>query len=1094
MVIQELQNSTYLAEALFFPEISRFNDQLLTLQEAFGHTILEFYKNLNGIDIYHRHYSGEPQIKEINVTITPPKKNSSIFPHPQQITFQFIYWFHESGFHRAYLPALSIQTVGKSKQELEQHLEMEIFMTLHPYGNKFEFESLFWVQRIKKIHLIKKTTPVEYEGRLHKKANKTSSLESRMKKKLDTFSSKQLMKAFEYEKIYTSLAKRLKKHHRENILLIGPSGVGKTALTHELIRNRFKLNLKDAHFYGTNGAQIVSSSDDGYGGWQKLCQDICNFCTKQPHLILVLGNLFELMNVGQGSHIKQSVADFFKPYIYKGQIQIIVECTKEQFALMEQQDARFVNLFKFVHVDPPDDNTLRLILDQYAKRLDQYHHVQFEETAMEMIFNLLKRFSFYSAMPGKAIHFMDKLSLTLENHHVITQTHVIESFARETGLPLFIIDESNKMDVNQVEKWFSTRLIGQKHAVEQILHQIMLIKAGLNARSKPICSLLFIGPTGVGKTELSKLLAKFFFGSVDRITRFDMSEYSNPLSIHRLIGGGAQSTEGLLTSKIREKPFSVLLFDEIEKAHSQLFDLLLQVLGEGRLTDMNGDIADLTNTIIILTSNLGSHVFQKDRPGFGKMTSRKSLMDDIFDEVNSFFRSEFINRIDRIVPFYPLDQQSLEWIARRELKQIETRDGFSKNRIQMKYDSAVFAWLSKKGFDPKYGARPLKRCIERYVLLPLSEIINNNLIKHKGTTSTVRLQIVDNELKTLLEPIPKKGHPKKTLDKQKTNHLEAITSLRRKLQKVLSSVEFNNFLDKMYYYTKRMNQVHQKMKKKGAFVSEKEHHFIQDAPEMIQLNDWILRLYHDLCRLEKQHLLHRYYPDQHLIDNNIILETYEHEWKDFLFKYFAFKHKEENRAYLFFYGLFKDEVKTTMMSIVNSYKRVLGCFSERVSLYVIKKFEQSKIQVKVEQIQDLNKIANQLPQHLLGIMIHAKGNGIKEIFRPGYGFHRIIKKNNLYFYIENRTDEFFTENNKLIRSGTFTKGICNIPRVRQCLTHHWTNKPSSPIIRSYDFDEGMIEDKQFKMNIPFNKEELPEGLVQFVNKTVYKRCMKLFDL
>ncbi len=300
---------------------------------------------------------------------------------------------------------------------------------------------------------------------------------------------------------------------------------------------------------------------------------------------------------------------------------------------------------------------------------------------------------------------------------------MIAAFSRETGLPAFMLDPDVPLDLPEARQWFAKRIIGQEQAVDLVTDLLATVKAALTRPRRPIASLLFIGPTGVGKTELAKALAEYFFGDRNRLTRFDMSEFASPMAAERL-AGGAFGAEGLLTAKVREQPFSVILFDEFEKAHWGFFDLLLQVLGEGRLTDAAGRLGDFSNAIVVMTSNLGAEAFARGTFGLGKGSGYPDPERHFTDEVRGFLRPELFNRIDRIVPFLPLDAAMIARIAERELMIIRQRDGFRLRGLSLDLTRASMQYLIQTGYDVRYGARPLKRALERQLLAPLSQALN----------------------------------------------------------------------------------------------------------------------------------------------------------------------------------------------------------------------------------------------------------------------------------------------------------------------------------------------------------------------------------
>jgi DNA polymerase III delta prime subunit len=388
----------------------------------------------------------------------------------------------------------------------------------------------------------------------------------------------------------------------------------------------------------------------------------------------------------------------------------------------------------------------------------------FSPEAIDEVERLHRRFATYSAFPARPIRFLQNLrrdvaanrpgknwidgsvnntlteeaspksahtnpmDVTISDAPVISAQDVAAAFSSETGLPMWMLDDRVRLDLDAAERWFSSRVIGQPESVGLIVNLLATLKAQLNREHRPLASFLFIGPTGVGKTEMAKTLAEYMFGAAgaadSRMIRIDISEYADPYAVQRLIGGSATS-EGVLTARVREQPFAVVLLDEFEKAHDSLFDLLLQVLGEGRLTDAAGRVADFRNCIIIMTSNLGASTFARGSVGFGMTQADVAMARDHFEKaVRGFVRPELFNRIDRIVPFAPLDRETARKVVARQLHLIRQRDGLKYRRVTLTAGEDVVDYLLEHGFETRYGARSLKRVMERELLAPLSERFN----------------------------------------------------------------------------------------------------------------------------------------------------------------------------------------------------------------------------------------------------------------------------------------------------------------------------------------------------------------------------------
>ena len=346
------------------------------------------------------------------------------------------------------------------------------------------------------------------------------------------------------------------------------------------------------------------------------------------------------------------------------------------------------------------------------------------EPGLEMLDRLHRRWAGYSAYPGRPLRFLRNLTAQRDakqggDHMTIGPAEVVAAFSQETGLPRFLLDESAPLDLDRTSRWFNQRVLGQPEPVRLLVDLLAAVKADVSRQGRPIASLLLIGPTGVGKTETSKALAEFLYQDPHRMVRFDMSEYGDPAAVQRLIGGA--DGEGLLTRQVRRQPFGVVLLDELEKAHPALFDLLLQVLGEGRLTDAAGRLADFTNSVVIMTSNLGAETYQQASLGFGETAGGGR---QLLRVVREFFRPELFNRIDRVVPFQPLQQPVVRQIVDRRLEELQRRDGLFYRQTSWNISAELGDLLAEQSYQPAYGARPAARTIQRLITTPLAERLN----------------------------------------------------------------------------------------------------------------------------------------------------------------------------------------------------------------------------------------------------------------------------------------------------------------------------------------------------------------------------------
>jgi hypothetical protein len=345
-------------------------------------------------------------------------------------------------------------------------------------------------------------------------------------------------------------------------------------------------------------------------------------------------------------------------------------------------------------------------------------------------------------MPGVPLRLLRSVVGTLGNGEQLTASGMLQAFSSHTGLPRFLIDDDLLLDYHELKRRLASRVVGQAEPVELIGNLITTLKSRLQRPEKPLASFMFIGPTGVGKTEMGKALAEVLFGDSNRMVRIDMSEYATPWSIGRLTGMRAQDS-GTLTGPILDQPFSLILLDEIEKAHPSVFDLLLQVLGEGRLTDTAGRRADFRSCVIIMTSNLGVESFRAIGTGFSGAVN-EDYRQHFEREVRRYVRPELLGRIDRIVPFQTLSRADVCSIAKRELEKLWMRPGVMYGKWIVRVSDDVLQWVAERGYQPQYGARPLRRAIEENIVMPISRFLVDN---NRAADTQLQQRILSVELK-----------------------------------------------------------------------------------------------------------------------------------------------------------------------------------------------------------------------------------------------------------------------------------------------------------------------------------------------------------
>ena len=719
-LVQALEDDLLLAEPLFFPDVSTLGDDRARLVEVLGNRVRTALEALPAKEIHRHRAAGAPRTAQIDIEVSPPRATIG-WREPVTLAFQYIQWEHGEEAHVACVPALGMEAVAATARGLEKKLAQEIRAALVRRGVAKSLRKLVELQRIRDIEAIESRVAVRVRSPLEdrEQADPRKPSKSALEEVATELTPGLVGRAFEVSGPVARLAEALSGEHRPGILLVGPSGVGKTAVVRELVARRREFRLGRTPFWSTSGARIVAGTS-GYGMWQERCRKIVKEASA-TRAVLHVESLVELLGVGKGSLDEQGIAAFFRPYIERGDLQVIAECVPEQLPVIEREEPQLLAALQRIEIAQPTGAQTCAILRRAAgTRADSV-----TDEAIETIDRLHRRFATCSAHPGRPLRFLKNLLPPPgEEAAGVTERDVVAAFAAETGLPRFLLDGDERLRIEETRDFFSGRVMGQPRAVDLVVDVLATVKAGLTPQGRPISSMLFIGPTGVGKTEMAKALAEFMYRSPARMIRIDMSEYVDRLSVDRLIGGSL-ATEGLLTAKIREQPFSVVLLDEFEKAHASFFDLLLQVLGEGRLTDGAGRVASFANAIILMTSNLGVDSFGRASPGFGAADDRLAQSERHFvDRVQEFVRPEFFNRIDRIVPFAPLDRTTIRAIARRELDKVRSRDGIRHRRLALEVDPAVVDFLAERGYEPRYGARPLQRALDRGLVARLAECAN----------------------------------------------------------------------------------------------------------------------------------------------------------------------------------------------------------------------------------------------------------------------------------------------------------------------------------------------------------------------------------
>lgn len=520
------------------------------------------------------------------------------------------------------------------------------------------------------------------------------------------------------------LTQLLRTKERRPVLLLGPPQVGKTALLHEYVYRtvaKRKRRHRVRNYVWHLSPQRLISGMMYVGQWENRLLAILREVERKNHL-LYFDDFAGLYYAGKHSQSDLSVAHVLKPYVEQRKVRIIAEMTPEAFRVLRERDRGFADLFHVLRVKEPTEQENLHILISVQRQLESQYRSYFHLDVLPVVIDLQRRYQRHLSFPGKAASFLRRLAAKQERSE-IRRPSVLMDFHQQSGLGLNFLDDNKRLKREDIIRQLRTRVIGQQEALEAAADVIVTAKARLNDPDRPLASFLFLGPTGVGKTETAKAIARFLFSNGEKLLRFDMNEFTEPGSATRLVGNFA-NPEGLLTTAIRRQPFSVLLLDEIEKADWEVFDLLLQVLGEGRLTDAKGRTADFTNTIIILTSNLGVRE-ASSQMGFQNSESENR---HIYEQAaEKFFRPEFFNRLDRIVPFSSLSKEEIQKIARLLIENLLKREGLLRRNCMLRVLPEALDQVADFGYDPILGARALKRELERQITAPVAARLASGL-------------------------------------------------------------------------------------------------------------------------------------------------------------------------------------------------------------------------------------------------------------------------------------------------------------------------------------------------------------------------------
>ena len=506
------------------------------------------------------------------------------------------------------------------------------------------------------------------------------------------------------------------RRQKNNPLHVGEPGVGKTAITYGLAarinEGRVPEKLKNARIYGIDLGSMLAGTQFR-GDFEKRLKAVMEELKEEENPILYIDEIHNLVGAGAVNGGSMDASNLLKPYLTDGKLKFIGATTYEEYKKYFSKDKSLVRRFQNIDIKEPTVEETVEILNGLKPYYEKFHHVRYQKGTMEHAASLSEQYINERYLPDKAIDLIDEAGAYLELHpknkkiQVVDKKLVEEVLAKICRIPKQTVETEERQKLARLERELKGRVFGQEAAVDQLTNAIKLSKAGLSEENKPVGSLLFVGPTGVGKTELAKSVAEVLG---IRLVRFDMSEYAEKHTVAKLIGSPAgyvgYEEGGLLTEAIRKNPHCVLLLDEIEKAHSDIYNILLQIMDYATLTDNQGRKADFRSVILIMTSNAGAEKADRASIGFG---GRQLNEEGITDEVKRVFRPEFRNRLDRIIIFRPLDAAMADRIVGKEFGNL-ARKAAEKN-VELTLSRVCRKYLAAKGVSREYGAREIKRII-----------------------------------------------------------------------------------------------------------------------------------------------------------------------------------------------------------------------------------------------------------------------------------------------------------------------------------------------------------------------------------------------
>jgi ATP-dependent Clp protease ATP-binding subunit ClpC len=523
-----------------------------------------------------------------------------------------------------------------------------------------------------------------------------------------------------------------------SVLLVGDSGVGKNAIVEGLAKwmnlgdNNLTANQKVIMHASLANKSIIEVNPEDFQydcyyvhEFESKIKYIINEC-KMNKVILFIDNINMAISAGaSGQSPERNLANLLNRYLSSKELIVIGATSNEGYKTMMKKNSDFTKRFNKMEITEATPQKTTEILLHLQNKLETKYSVEINCEIFELLIDLAHRFYPDKAFPGKAIDILiEAISSKAMTDRSLVLDDIYNVVRSRTGFPEKIIHRYQALSKEHVSVYFQERLFGQDYAIDLIADSILTYKSELNNSQKPIDTFLFVGPTGVGKTELAKLLAEYLFGNQDRLHKYDMANYVGIDGLMRLCAGSKSINEpGKLFSETMANPYCVTLFDEIEKASTEIFNFLLPVLDEGKLVDEAGRVAYFNNSIIIMTSNLGSNLYKKKPITFGP-NSLSVSKEDIFKIIKEHFNPEFINRIGHIIYFSSLSHDNVAKIIKKELNKILNRSGISLRELEIDIREGVIDSIANKAYSLEYGARAIQREISDIIIKPLSELLS----------------------------------------------------------------------------------------------------------------------------------------------------------------------------------------------------------------------------------------------------------------------------------------------------------------------------------------------------------------------------------